>query len=61
MASITNSIKQDFTTRTWVLIPIAIAINIVIGQLVIYLQIPIYLDSVGTVLVGALAGPVYSR
>jgi hypothetical protein len=57
MASIINSIKKDFTSRTWVLIPIAIAINIVIGQLVIYLQIPIYLDSIGTVLVGALAGP----
>jgi hypothetical protein len=52
-----NSIKQDFSTRTLVLIPIAIAINIVVGQLVIYLQLPLYLDSIGTVLVGALGGP----
>lgn len=52
-----GSIKKDFTTRTWVLIPIAIAINIVVGQLIIYLQLPIYLDSIGTVLVGALGGP----
>jgi hypothetical protein len=37
------------------LIPLAIAINIVIGQLVTGL--PIYLDSIGTVLVGALLGP----
>lgn len=57
MERFVNSIKQDFSTRTWVLIPIAIAINIVIGQLIIYLQLPIYLDSIGTVLVGALFGP----
>jgi energy-coupling factor transport system substrate-specific component len=52
-----DSIKRDFTTRTLVLIPVAIAINIVIGQLVIILKLPIYLDSIGTVLVGAIAGP----
>jgi hypothetical protein len=55
--SIINSIKKDFTTRTLVLIPVAIAINIVVGQLIILLKLPIYLDSIGTVLVGALAGP----
>lgn len=37
------------------LIPLAIAINIVIGTLVNGL--PFYLDSIGTVLVGALLGP----
>jgi uncharacterized membrane protein len=52
-----ESIKKDFTTRTLVLIPIAIAINIAIGELVVRLKLPIYLDSIGTVLVGALAGP----
>lgn len=52
-----DSIKKDFTTRTLVLIPIAIAINIAIGELVVRLKLPIYLDSIGTVLVGALAGP----
>jgi hypothetical protein len=42
-----------------VLIPIAIAINIVLGQTVAaVLKIPVYLDSIGTVLVGALAGPI---
>ena len=49
--------KAEFTTRTLVLIPIAIAINIAIGELVVRLKLPIYLDSIGTVLVGALAGP----
>lgn len=52
-----DSIKKDFTTMTWVLIPVAIAINIAIGELVVRLKLPVYLDSIGTVLVGALAGP----
>ena len=48
-----------FDTRTIVLIPIAIAINIVLGQTVsAALKVPIYLDSIGTILVGVLAGPI---
>lgn len=50
-------IKEDFHTITWVMIPVAIAINVAIGQLVIFLKLPLYLDSIGTVLVGLLAGP----
>ncbi len=53
-----NSLKKDFTTTTWVLIPVAIAINIAIGTLIYVLKIPfVYLDMIGTVLVGVLAGP----
>lgn len=52
-----DNIKKDFSTRTLVLIPIAIAINIAIGEIVVRLKLPIYLDSIGTVLVGAIAGP----
>lgn len=52
-----DNIKKEFSTRTLVLIPIAIAINIAIGELVVRLKLPIYLDSIGTVLVGAIAGP----
>lgn len=48
-------LKKDFSTITWVMIPVAIAINIAIGQLA--LALPVYLDSIGTVLVGVLAGP----
>jgi hypothetical protein len=48
-----------FDTRTIVLIPIAIAINIVLGQTVAAaLKVPVYLDSIGTILVGVLAGPI---
>lgn len=54
-----ESISRQFDTRTIVLIPIAIALNIILGQAVgAALKIPIYLDSIGTILVGALAGPI---
>lgn len=39
------------------LIPLAIAINIAGGQIIKALRLPIYLDSIGTVLAGALLGP----
>lgn len=47
----------QFSTPTYVLIPIAIALNIVLGQLAPTLGLPIYIDSIGTVLVAVLAGP----
>lgn len=50
-------VKQDFSTFTWVLIAVAIVLNIVVGQLVSLLKLPVFLDSIGTVLVGVLAGP----
>ena len=51
------NIGKDFNTMTWVLIPVAIAINIAIGQIVLLLKLPVYLDSIGTVLVAAVCGP----
>ena len=51
------SIAEDFNTMTWVLIPVAIAINVVMGQIVLVLKLPVYLDSIGTMLVAALCGP----
>ncbi len=54
-----DSIARQFDTRTIVLMPLAIACNIVLGQAVAtVLKVPIYLDSIGTILVGALAGPI---
>ena len=44
--------------RTIGLIPIAMIINSVVGQIVGSIGLPLYLDSIGTVLVAALAGPV---
>jgi len=52
-----DKLKREFTTLTLVLIPVAIAINLAVGQLVIALKLPLYLDSIGTVLVAALVGP----
>jgi len=49
--------SRDFTTATLSLMAVAIAINITLGSLTALLRLPLYLDSVGTVLVGALAGP----
>ncbi len=54
-----NSITSQFDTRTIVLIPIAIALNIILGQTVAEaIKLPIYLDSIGTNLVAVLAGPL---
>ena len=59
MNTLKGWIAGQFTTRVIVLIPIAIAINIVLGYTVqTILKLPIYLDSIGTILVGVLAGPL---
>ncbi len=52
-----NQFKKEFNTLTLVLIPVAIAINLAVGQLVIALKLPLYLDSIGTILVAVLVGP----
>ena len=44
-------------TTTIAMVPGAIAVNIVIGQLTSALGLPLYLDSIGTILVAVLAGP----
>ncbi len=49
--------SREFSTATLVLMSVAIAINVAVGSLVVFLRLPIYLDSIGTVLVGVLAGP----
>lgn len=55
--NLNKQLRQDFTTTTIVLMSIAVVINIVAGQVVSMLKLPIFLDSIGTVLVGLLAGP----
>src|ERR1044071_988462 len=51
------NIGSNFNTMTWVLIPVAMAINIAIGQIVVLLKLPVFLDSIGTVLVAVICGP----
>jgi hypothetical protein len=54
-----DSVGRLFDTRTIVLMALAIPINIVLGQIVASaLRLPVYLDSIGTILVGVLAGPI---
>lgn len=49
---------MKFDTRTLVLMAIAIVINIVVGQIAVWVKLPLYVDAVGTVLVAILAGPL---
>jgi hypothetical protein len=49
--------SRDLSTSVIALMPVAIALNIAVGSLVALLKLPIYLDSIGTVLVGVLGGP----
>lgn len=49
--------SRDLSTAVLSLMAVAIAVNITVGSLTAALRLPVYLDSIGTVLVGALAGP----
>lgn len=52
-------LSRQFSIRVLALMVAAIAINIVLGYTVqTVLKLPIYLDSIGTILVGVLAGPI---
>jgi energy-coupling factor transport system substrate-specific component len=53
-----EKIGKTFSTVTLALIAFAIVLNMAIGQLVSLLKLPIFLDSIGTILVGILAGPL---
>ena len=49
--------KQTFSTRILVLMSACIAINMVLGQLATMLKLPIFLDSIGTIIAALLGGP----
>ncbi|MDR1186886.1 MAG: ECF transporter S component [Bifidobacteriaceae bacterium] len=49
--------RGPFFGLTLYLIPIGVAINFVGGQLALLLKLPVYLDAIGTILVGAICGP----
>lgn len=50
--------KNKFDKLTIFLIPIGIAINVVGGQMAIMLKLPLYLDSIGTIVIGGLCGGI---
>ncbi|KON86567.1 hypothetical protein AF332_06855 [Sporosarcina globispora] len=49
--------KKSFKLTVF-LIPIGIAVNFIGGQIVLLLKLPLYLDSIGTIVVGALCGGI---
>lgn len=51
-------LRRDFTTTTIVLIPVAIAINLAVGEIIRRLGLPLYLDSIGTVFAAVVGGPL---
>lgn len=52
-----NGLKAQFSTKSLVLIPIAVGINLIGGTLASALKLPLFLDMIGTILSAALAGP----
>lgn len=50
--------RRPFSSQALVLIVIAIAINMIGGQLISMLKLPIFLDSIGTLISAVLLGPV---
>ncbi|VDZ86479.1 Uncharacterised protein [Kluyvera intermedia] len=48
--------RRQFSSQSLVLIVIAIAINMVAGQLISMLKLPIFLDSIGTLISAVLLG-----
>lgn len=49
--------RRQLSTLALALIPRAVALNLALGAAVGAPKLPVYLDSVGTILVGVLAGP----
>lgn len=50
--------KKTFDKMTLFLIPIGVAVNFIGGQIAILLKLPLYLDAIGTIVVGALCGGI---
>ena len=52
--------KVNDKRMAFYLVPLGIAVNFVLGEIVKLLSLPVYFDAVGTMIVGALCGPLYS-
>ena len=51
------SVKDDFSMLAILIIPVAVAVNFVGGQLASILKLPMYLDTIGTIFAAMLCGP----
>ena len=52
-------LNKRITTRTITIIALCIGLNYIGGTIALWLRLPIYLDSIGTIFAGALLGPVF--
>ncbi len=57
MKSVDSSKGRLHSTYIAIMIPLGVAINYIGGQIATSLSLPIYLDSIGTVVVAAIMGP----
>lgn len=55
--SFVEGLKAQFSTKTLVLIPIAVGINLIGGTLCSALKLPLFLDMIGTIVIACLSGP----
>lgn len=55
--SFAEGLKAQFSTKSLVLIPIAVGINLIGGTLCSTLKLPLFLDMIGTIVVACLSGP----
>ncbi len=53
----TAGLKAQFSTKSLVLIPIAVGINLIGGTLCSALKLPLFLDMIGTIVIACLSGP----
>lgn len=51
--------NKGLTVKKICLVALAVCINVVGGQIALLLRLPVYLDSIGTLLTGVLLGPAY--
>ncbi|MBR1930720.1 MAG: ECF transporter S component [Lachnospiraceae bacterium] len=54
-----TAIERRISVYRICVIALAVCINLVGGQIALVLRLPIYLDSIGTIFVGSVLGPIY--
>ena len=50
--------KKGISTQQLAFLAFAAVINIIGGYIALFLHLPIYLDSIGTILISAVLGPI---
>ncbi len=58
MADTTSRFEKEVNATTISLIAFGAALNIVVGQAVQLIKLPLYLDSIGTIMIACIVGPI---